>query len=346
MSKLGPSVVERLRVFVASPGDVERERDHTSAVADELNRGVAADAGFVLEVVRWETHARPDMGRPQQLILDQIGSVDIFIGIMWHRFGTPTGVAGSGTEEEFDRALESWQRTGRPRMLCYFGRAPIDPPSSVEEASQLLKVAQFRKRVEAVGLAWTYSSDTEFKDSLREHLQQVLLNEFAGRRPPLDRNLAALLDIEKERCRERNVMFLTPNLLLSLLAVRTSPARRIFDQACPEMAEEIVDGLRRYEPGSSASHSTSFSEFDWYDRDDVQAARHLARQECKAAIDARHLLLGFLDTESETRTELRRALGDEGFHHLRRLAETAEQIGGTPGVGGLFKRPVIRPEGG
>jgi hypothetical protein len=56
------TVLERLRVFVASPGDVSIERDHVTAVAAELNRGAAAEAGFVLDVVRWETHARPEMG--------------------------------------------------------------------------------------------------------------------------------------------------------------------------------------------------------------------------------------------------------------------------------------------
>jgi tetratricopeptide (TPR) repeat protein len=188
--------LERLRVFVASPGDVAAEREHVKAVADELNRGIAAHAGFVLEVVRWETHARPDMGRAEQLILDQIGQYDLFVGIMWRRFGTPTGVAGSGTEEEFDHALRAWRQSGQPRLLCYFSRAPSEPPETVDEAMQLLKVTQFRSQVENQGLAWRYRSDAEFKDLLREHLQQILLREFAGRRPPLDPNLPALPDAE------------------------------------------------------------------------------------------------------------------------------------------------------
>src|SRR5207244_1040738 len=87
------TIVERLRIFVASPGDVARERDHVAAVAEEINRGVAAREGYALEVVRWQTHARPDVGRAQQIIFDQVGRVDIFIGIMWQRFGTPSGVA-------------------------------------------------------------------------------------------------------------------------------------------------------------------------------------------------------------------------------------------------------------
>ena len=334
----GQVLLERLRVFVASPGDVVRERDHVDSIAEELNRGIASTAGFILEVVRWETHARPDMGRPQQLITNQLGAADIFIGIMWRRFGTPTGVAESGTEEEYDLALQSWRQMGRPRMLCYFSRAPAEPAGSVEEAAQLLKVAEFRKRVEEVGLAWTYKSEAEFKDRLREHLQHILLKEFAGRRPPLDRNLAALLDIEIARCRERGTMFYTPNLLLSLLSVSTSPARRILDQACPDEAGPILEALRRYTPGSTNGNEPKSASFDLYERDDVQAARHRARQEGRPAIDARHLLLGFLDTESETRSELRRHLGDEGFHRLVRAAEQPEQVARTPAVRGLFAR--------
>ncbi len=187
--------LEPLRVFVASPGDVVAEREHVKAVADELNRGTAAQAGFVLEVVRWETHARPDMGRPEQLILDQIGPYDLFVGIMWRRFGTPTGVAGSGTEEEFHHALRAWQQSRQPRLLCYFSRAPTEPPETVDEATQLLKVTQFRSQVETQGLAWRYRSDAEFKDCLREHLQHILW-EFADRRPPLDRNRLAPPDAD------------------------------------------------------------------------------------------------------------------------------------------------------
>ena len=128
----------------------------------------------MLEVVRWETHAHPDMGRAEQLILDQIGQYDLFIGIMWRRFGTPTGVAGSGTEEEFDHALRAWQQSGQPRLLCYFSRALSEPPETVDEATQLLKVTQFRSQVETKGLAWRYHSDADFKDLLREHLQRIL----------------------------------------------------------------------------------------------------------------------------------------------------------------------------
>ncbi len=40
--------VNVLRIVVASPGDVEVERNHLNKVAAELNRGVAADRGLRL----------------------------------------------------------------------------------------------------------------------------------------------------------------------------------------------------------------------------------------------------------------------------------------------------------
>jgi hypothetical protein len=332
----GATVLERLRIFVASPGDVSIERDHVAAVAAELNRGTAAEAGFVLEVVRWETHARPDMGRPQQLILDQIGEAELFVGIMWRRFGTPTGVAGSGTVEEFEHALRGWRERGQPRMLCYFSRAESEPPATVDEAKQLLEVTKFRERIAGQGLAWRYRSGSEFKDLLREHLRQILVKEFAGRRPPLDRNLLALLDLEKARCRERGVAFATPNLLVSILGSRRGAARRLADRACPGMIDGIVANLRAYEPRDEAGEVTPFGDFDWYERGDVQAARRRARAEGRGSIDARHLLLGFLDTPSGTRSGLRDALGDEGFERLVRTAENGDRPVATPGIETFF----------
>jgi hypothetical protein len=48
-----------LKVVVASPGDVQSERDALPAVFDELNRGIAAERGLRLELIRWETDAHP-----------------------------------------------------------------------------------------------------------------------------------------------------------------------------------------------------------------------------------------------------------------------------------------------
>ena len=47
--------VRILRIVVASPGDVQAERNVLPAVIDELNNGIARDRGLRLELSRWET---------------------------------------------------------------------------------------------------------------------------------------------------------------------------------------------------------------------------------------------------------------------------------------------------
>ena len=48
-----------LRVVLASPADVQPERDALPAVIEEVNRGVAADRGLHLVLSRWETDTHP-----------------------------------------------------------------------------------------------------------------------------------------------------------------------------------------------------------------------------------------------------------------------------------------------
>ena len=46
-----------LRIVVASPGDVQAEREALSGVVDELNHGIARERGLQLDITRWEDDA-------------------------------------------------------------------------------------------------------------------------------------------------------------------------------------------------------------------------------------------------------------------------------------------------
>ena len=61
----------KVRIFVASPRDVVEERRRLSQVVEQLNRGLADRLELKIELLRWETHAAPDVGRPQGVIFDQ-----------------------------------------------------------------------------------------------------------------------------------------------------------------------------------------------------------------------------------------------------------------------------------
>ena len=151
-----------------------KERRAVDAVADEINRTVGSAEGFCLDVKKWETRTRPAAGRPQGVINQQLGVSDIFVGIMWKRFGTPTGKAGSGTEEEFDEAYAQWKRKRKhkPEILFYFRESKFFPRTAAE-IRQFEAVQAFREKVQAKALTWTYPSAAQFANTLRPHLVEA-----------------------------------------------------------------------------------------------------------------------------------------------------------------------------
>lgn len=166
------SPVPRLRIFVASPSDVREEREVLGRVVQELNRTIGREKDVMLELIRWETDVVPDMGPPQDVInrqVERIGPYDIFVGIMWRRFGTPTEHAASGTSEEFQSAYEAYLATGRPRIMFYFKQAPV-MPQTLYEAEQLVRVVAFRDELGKKGLYTTYDTAFDFERYVREHL--------------------------------------------------------------------------------------------------------------------------------------------------------------------------------
>lgn len=160
---------QTFRVFVASPGDLTTERRDLARIVGEVNQTHGAPLGYSLELLRWETHATPDAGRPQQVINDQIGAYDVFVGLMWRRFGTPTGVAGSGTEEEYRIAYRAWQQNPRMPLMFYFCQKPF-MPRRIEEVDQVRQVLLFRQELEGKALVWDYPNPKAFQDDIRKHL--------------------------------------------------------------------------------------------------------------------------------------------------------------------------------
>lgn len=168
--------MKRVRVFVASPGDVAEERDVVSLVVNELRRILSGVRDVELETIRWETHAWPDVGADAQDVINrEITEYDIFVGIMWRRFGTPTKRAESGTREEFDKAYGYFNQFGRPKIMFYFRRTPFYPATD-EEIVQFRKIIAFRQKLEDAGvLFWEYDTPLNFERNVREHLARQII---------------------------------------------------------------------------------------------------------------------------------------------------------------------------
>jgi hypothetical protein len=162
-----------LRVVLASPGDVQLEREVLPSVIEEVNRGVAIDRGLHLVLLRWETDAYPGFHSegPQGLIdpILKISDCDLLIGIFWKRFGTPTADGKTGTEHEFNLAYEAWQEKGSPQIFVYFNEQSYRPKSKAE-TEQWGRVLEFREKFPKEGLWWPYKGKVQFERLVRNHL--------------------------------------------------------------------------------------------------------------------------------------------------------------------------------
>ncbi len=161
-----------ITVFVASPGDVDAERGKLEDVIRELNTTWSRQLSIRLDLARWETHAYPGFGADaQDVINNQIpADYDLFVGIMWCRYGTPTGRTGSGTVEEFERAKARYDADkSSVQLMVYFKDEPI-PPSHLDP-DQLAKVNEFRKALgDEGGLYWKFTDINQFEKLIRLHL--------------------------------------------------------------------------------------------------------------------------------------------------------------------------------
>ena len=169
-------MVRKLRLFLASPNDVMDERARIELVVNEVNRTVANQINLVIDLIRWETHARPGVGVDGQDVINrQMPGTDIFLGVMWKRLGTRTGRAKSGTVEEFQRFWAE-HSIGERDIMFYFCQRPFYSAEH-EDVAQFRKVLDFRSELQVRGLlVWGFVSTDEFERSFREHLIAKVLN--------------------------------------------------------------------------------------------------------------------------------------------------------------------------
>lgn len=171
-----PRTDTTLTIFVSSPSDVSEERDVVDKVVNEINGNWSRDLNVRFDVIRWERDAVPGFGVDAQDVINrEVGDeYDIFVGIMWARFGTPTIRAGSGTEEEFEIAFERY--TNDPssvRIMFYFKSQP--PAPGKFDSNQLDRVNEFRSKLSNKGGLWaSFETAQEFESLLRSHLSNVI----------------------------------------------------------------------------------------------------------------------------------------------------------------------------
>lgn len=170
-----PKLTKTLTVFLASPSDVNEERKIVKKVINELNTTALKPFNINLELLSWENSTYPNAGQyPQHVINNQIGDeYDIFIGILWTRFGIPTRKFLSGTLEEFERAY-SRKDNNNLKICFYFKNEPVDLYKI--DLSQFQKVKDFKEKLSSLGVYYWEFQNSHFEENLRNHLLNIVHN--------------------------------------------------------------------------------------------------------------------------------------------------------------------------
>ena len=89
-------------------------------------------------------------GRPQELINQDVDRCDLFIGLIWKRWGTPPDKDdkfSSGFQEEFERSIDRREKSGKPEIALFFKK--ISDELKEDPGEDLKRVLKFRETVEA-----------------------------------------------------------------------------------------------------------------------------------------------------------------------------------------------------
>jgi hypothetical protein len=164
--------VSLVKLAFCGPSDVSKETDIGKAIVTEWNLQHGETRGFWLKHQHWSTDSHPDLRERAQAVINRqmVDESDIIVAIFWSRFGTATGLASSGTEEEIRRGIQ----LGR-KVMVYFSELEPLPPNA--DKGQIERLWAFRLELQSKGLCWKFSSRDQFKREFARHLS-LTLNEF------------------------------------------------------------------------------------------------------------------------------------------------------------------------
>jgi len=184
--------VKKLRIFISSPGDVFEERAIAQRVIERLQSEYAGRVA--LTPVLWEHEPLVASSTFQEQII-RPSETDVVVSILWSRLGTrlPKGFTradgsryDSGTEYEFEDAIEGFRKSRKPDMLVYRKTAP--PSVRLDDEKELLERLQQKKKLDEFVGRWfhdqaegtliaafhAFASPSDFESLLEAHLHKLI----------------------------------------------------------------------------------------------------------------------------------------------------------------------------
>jgi hypothetical protein len=138
-----PKTITQYNVFIGSPGGLDEERRKFRADLEKcsLLHGDGRDVRF--HPVGWEDTIG-GVGRPQELINEDLRLCDFAVFVLHDRWGSPTGSGHtSGTAEEWALAEELYKANKIRNIALLFKK--VDSGKLGDPGDQLKPVLEFKK---------------------------------------------------------------------------------------------------------------------------------------------------------------------------------------------------------
>lgn len=188
-----------IKVFIASPGDLASERAIAREIGDEFNSSWAESTGYQIEMVGWE-ETTGGMGRPQEIINRDLARCELFIGMLWKRWGTAPDTCGkytSGFEEEFSISLDRYRKEEIPQICMFFKE--VDNDSLRDPGPDLQKVIKFKENLinRKEILFETFTDPKDFEKKIRRRVAAYvaeLISKDREANPPENSNDSNVLE--------------------------------------------------------------------------------------------------------------------------------------------------------
>jgi tetratricopeptide (TPR) repeat protein len=185
--------INTIRIFISSPGDVFEERTLAQRVIERVQAEFTGRA--VLEPIFWE-HEPLLATDTFQTQITRPAEADVMVAILWSRLGTRlpkdfTRKDGSryesGTEFEFEDAVEGFRANGKPQLLVY--RKMAKASVQLDDEKALMDRIGQKRKLDTFIANWfhhtedgslkaafhPFESPSEFEQVLERHLRKMVL---------------------------------------------------------------------------------------------------------------------------------------------------------------------------
>ena len=190
--------MKKIKIFIASPSDVKREREIAKTVISRLRRRYKKH--FEIIYMLWEDKALSAVN-PYQDGIDNPSTADIVVVILWSKLGSDldSRYKGkithkqpvTGVEWEFEEATKHREEHGKPHILVY--KKNCDIFSAIGDDEQYKKKTEDKNRLDEFMQYWFINKDGtskgavcqlknsneeeslwEFEDKLETHLEDLI----------------------------------------------------------------------------------------------------------------------------------------------------------------------------